>query len=630
MKVAGMVFRNLKVSRGLTSILVVASGALVPAPAMAQDAQRSQGAQEPRRLDARVLSHAAPAFPLIWKPYRPLALPPVDLRNGSLAERIAGGTLRLSAHDFLQLVVENDLDLHAARYDYAIAQVDVLRAESGQAARGTPSSPLPAALFAGAIGAGISSTAALSPGGTGGAAISTQGKIVTIGPRGNFDPTLSLNLSYDRLVSPLNTTKVSGAAAVTVPSTVLQTRFQQELPYGTSYSVSFNLQKQSSTQGGLLFNPALSSFFALQVYQPLLNGFGLALNRRFVTLADNDRKIVVEAFHTTTNNTLSSAANAYWDLIALRETVKVAEESVAAAEQQYNDDRQRVELETMAPLDLLAAESQLAQSRVSLVTARTQLEQQEALIRTLISKTGDPALDAAVIEPTDALPGADAREIPTLAASIARAVADRSSVRQAVLGLQNQRIAEHYTGKNLLPTLSVYAALDAYGLAPGTSPAVRQLFHSAYPEYSLGLTLSVPVFNRSAQADDVRARLEAQQADAALRRTKSQIETQVQSATVSLTQGRAQIAAAQRAAVSSAAAFDGEKAKLEAGISTPYQVTLAQRDYVGAQSAEIQARVNYAKALVAYDLAVGGLLDRYGIAFQDALRGTLLADSRRR
>src|SRR5581483_2030123 len=149
---------------------------------------------------------------------------------------------RLSQREFLQLVVENELDLLVARYDSAIAQVDILRARSGQAARGVPSAPLPAAVFAGAIGAGVSTTVPLSAGGTGGAAISTQGRLVSIGPRGVFDPTVNLNVSFDRLLSPLNTTKVAGVTAVTVPSLVLQTRFQQELPEGTSYSVSVNLQ----------------------------------------------------------------------------------------------------------------------------------------------------------------------------------------------------------------------------------------------------------------------------------------------------------------------------------------------------------------------------------------------------
>src|SRR5580704_10199619 len=362
-------------------------------------------AQAPPPIDLTSLGQGAPALPVIWAPYRPMPLPPVDLHNGSLLEqRIGERRIRLSLHDFLQLVIENDLDLQAARYDVAIAQVDLLRAQSGQAARGTASAPLPDALFAGAIGAGVSSTAGLSSGGTGGAAITTQGKLVAFGPRGNFDPTLSLNLSYDHLVNPLNTARVAGVGAVTVPTTVLLTRFQQELPYGTSYSVSLNLQRQASTQQGLLFNPALTSFFALQVYQPLLNGFGLALTRRFVTLAANNQKIVRLAFESRLTDTLSTAANAYWDLIASRENLQIAEQAVVAAQQQFEGDRRRVSVGTMTPVDLLPAESQVAATRVQLVSAQTQLRQQQLIVKTLMSRTKDAALDAADVEPTDPLP----------------------------------------------------------------------------------------------------------------------------------------------------------------------------------------------------------------------------------
>src|SRR5580704_680359 len=116
-------------------------------------------AQAPPPIDLPSLGQGAPAFPVIWAPYRPSRLPPVDLSNGSLlAQRLGEDRLQLSLQDFLQLVVENDLDLQSARYDVAIAEVDLLRAHSGQAARGTPTAPLPAALFAGAIGAGVSST----------------------------------------------------------------------------------------------------------------------------------------------------------------------------------------------------------------------------------------------------------------------------------------------------------------------------------------------------------------------------------------------------------------------------------------------------------------------------------------
>lgn len=579
--------------------MVAAAMSVAPGPAAAEG---------PDRLDPGGLSRGAPAFPRIWAPYRPITLPDIELHNPpSLRQRIAGGALRLPMRDFLQLVLESNLDLYAAHFDAAIAEVDLLRAESGQAARGAASAPLPGGLFAGAIGAAVSSTAPLSPGGTGGAAISTQGRLVVFGPRGNFDPTVSLNLSYDHLVNPLNTKKVAGLAAVTIPSTVLQTRLQQELPYGTSYSLSFNLQRQSSTQAGLLFNPALTSFFAVQVYQPLLNGFGLALTKRFVTFADNNRKIVREALQTKRNDMLAAAADAYWELIAARERVRVADQARAAAQQQYDESRQRVALGTMTPLELLAAESELASARVQVVTAQTTLEQDEVSIKALISRTSEPALDAAVIEPVEPLPDPDDIEIPSLGSSIASALSHRSAIRLAELSIRNQHIAEQFTRKNLLPTFSVYGAVDLYGLAPTASPVLRQLLRASYPEYSVGFTWSLPLFNRSAQADDVRARLETQQAEADLRRTTTQVTRQVQTATLSLSQGRARVQAAQRAVAASRRAFEGEQDKLRAGISTPYRVTLAQRDLTSAQFAEIQARVNLAKALVAYRLAVGDL-----------------------
>jgi outer membrane protein TolC len=601
--------------RGLVALLIACAGILRSAPARADDRPR---------LDESALRNGNAAFPFVWKPYRPPFLPPVDLRNGAqLVKHLADGKLQLSQRDFLQLVVENDLDLLGARYNFAIAQVDILRARSGQAARGVASAPLPASVFAGAIGAGVSTTVPLSAGGTGGAAISTQGKLVTIGPRGVFDPTLNLNLSYDRLVNPLNTTRVAGVSAVTVPSTVLQTRLQQELPEGTSYSISFNLQRQTSTQAGLLFNPALTSFGALQIYQPLLNGFGLPLTQRFVTLAQNNTKIVTEAFHSMLNDTLSNAANAYWDLVALRENRRAAADAVAAAEQQRDENLERVDLGVMTPLDVLTAESQLAASRVQLVQAQTAVEQQEVVLKTFISKQIEPALDALTIEPTESLPGPTEIEVPSTDVSIATALASRSSIRQAQLSLQNQRIAQEYTRKNLLPVFSVYAAVDMYGLAPGTPPAIRQLVRLAYPEYSVGLTWSLPLFNRAAVADDVRARLESQESEVSLQRTRQQVTMQVQNATTSVAQNRARVSAAGRALVASRTVYEGEQDRLRAGMSTPYRVLLALRDLTAAQSADVQARVNYAKALVAYQVAVGSLLEHNGIDADTAQRGNL-------
>src|SRR5207247_233118 len=191
-------------------------------------------------LDLDFLSQGRPWSPFIWNNFRQAPVPPVDTKNGTkLSSYINQGKLALSLSDFLQLVVENNLAVQAARYNYLIAQVDLLRARSGQAARGVPGAPLPPALFAGAIGAGVGNISNVGNQGTGGTAISASARQVFGGPRGIADPTLSINTSWDRVVDPLNSTRRAGTSTVAINSAVLHTRFQQQLPFGTSYSISF-------------------------------------------------------------------------------------------------------------------------------------------------------------------------------------------------------------------------------------------------------------------------------------------------------------------------------------------------------------------------------------------------------
>jgi len=529
----------------------------------------------------------------------------------------------------MRLVVENGFDLESDRYIYLLAQNDVLRARSGQAARGLPGAPVPAGLFAGAIGAGVGNAAGLSAGGTGATAISAAAKQVTIGPRGNFDPTFLVNVSFDRLVNPLNTERVSGTPTVTIPSMDLQTRFQQELPFGTSYSVSFNMQRQSTTQRFLLFNPAFTSFFSVSVYQPLLNGFGLALNRRFITVTENNRKISREIFSQNLNNSLSNAANLYSDFVAMQELVRVAEQAVAVAQQLYADNQKEFAAGVLARLDVVQAEAQLAANRRDLVAAQTNLQMQEVKLKSLISKNSTPELAEAHIEATDRLPEPGDIQIPPLGEAIAAATRNRSSIREAQLEIENQRIAAVFTRNNLLPTFSVFAQFNSYALAGGTSPMFRQMAQWQYPEYAVGFSLSFSVRNRAAQADDLRARLEFQQAESSLQQVRSQVELAVRSAAIGLMQHRAQVEAAQRAVEASQQALQGEQLRLVNGISTPYRVILAQRDLVTARSAQTQAQVNYAKALIALELATGTLLERNGISFDDAFRGDLWKGSRK-
>ena len=574
--------------------------------------------------DLELLSRGKPVFPRLWNAYRPIPLPPIDRSNGPKVSRyIKEGKLAPSLSEFMQLVVENNLTLQAARYNYLIAQVDLLRARSGQAARGVPTSPLPAAMFAGAIGAGVGNISNVGNQGTGGTTITAQARQVFGGPRGIADPTLSINTSWDHVVAPLNSTRVSGVSTVATNSAVLQTRFQQQLPFGTSYSVSYNMQRQMTTQARILYNPAYTSWFSLDFYQPLMNGSGRAITKRFQSVAENNRRSLYLAFIGDLTAALQGAAGTYIDFLASRERQRVAERALALAETIHRSTQQRIEVGTMAPSDLITAELQVATARRDLIIAQTNTQLLEVRLKSLITKAIGPDTANIPFEPTDEL--ADIQETPTdpVDVLVQRRPPNNPGVRRAQITLENDRIAEAYTRSALRPTFSVFGQVNAHSLGAGANSMFRQMLRYAYPEYGVVFQLSFSVKNRAAQADNLRARLEVQRQEVVVQQTLANVANNIRTAVANLTQMGPQVEAAHRAVVTSQEIADAEQVRWNLGFSTLDNVYQRQLDLVRAHAAETQARANYAKAVMAHEQATGQLQENHGIVFEDALRGTL-------
>jgi len=561
-------------------------------------------------------------FPRVWRAYGPARVPPPKLGNGAeLRRMVHDGKLELSVKELLNLVVENNLDIAAGRYIVPIAETDILRAKSGQAARGVPAVALPSELFATAIGAGIGGASAVSGGGTGPAAISASARQIVIGPRGVFDPDFQLNLSFDRTSSPLNTVHVAGVPTVTTPSGVMQTRYEQSFPSGTSFSVTFNAQRQSSTQQFLLFNPAYTARLSVAVNQEVLNGFGFAVNRRFLNIAQNDLTISRELFRQTVSTAVMNALNAYWDLVAARENVRVLEEALAANRKLYEDNRKQYEMGLMAMLDVVQAESEVASARRDLIVARTDAQLKELQLKNLVCKdlAGVANVEAVAVDP---LPEPRDGDLPALQEALKTALRNRSELRQAEGDVANRELTLRYTRNNLKPVVGVFAYYASSALVSSVGPSFQQVWQQVpYPEYAAGFSVTIPILNRSAQADDARAQIELRQAQLSLRRSQNQAELDVRSAVIGLVQARAQCESTLRAVQSSGAVRDAEQKKLMLGVSTPYRVIQTQRDFVSAQFQEVQARVNYAKAKVQLDRMMGMTLQQNNLSLDEVLRG---------
>jgi outer membrane protein len=210
------------------------------------------------------------SFPSIFKPYQPRRIPPAAFGSSDRAPlAIEGGKLRLSLAQLVAAVVENNLTIASARYFPSIAQTDLLRARSGASPRGVDASVIPSSVFSGAEGGSILGTA----GGGGPAGSSNPGGItgsagrVSVRPSGLFDPTVILNVSKDRTASPLNSLVVAGVSSVTTSTVAFSATYVEAFSTGTSFTVSYGLQRQGSTQLHLLFDPAITPGFTMTVSQ---------------------------------------------------------------------------------------------------------------------------------------------------------------------------------------------------------------------------------------------------------------------------------------------------------------------------------------------------------------------------
>ena len=575
-------------------------------------------------------------FPHVLKAYRSQTIPRPDLSNTpAISQMVRDGRLRLSVKQLVTAVMENNLDIAAARYNRYFSQTDVLRAKAGGAPRGSQGVSIPSGLFAGAIGAGLGATNAFV--GAGGSAITGNARAVTLSPRGNYDPSITLNFSIDHAGSPLNSLRVAGEPSVTTSTTSFQTRYEQAFISGTSFSFQFNTDREGSDQRFLRFNPSIAPTFSFIFTQQLLSGFSLPVNRRFLTVANNGRQIAREVYRQQVITTLVQAQNSYWDLAAFRETVRAAEQALQVAQQLYENNKKQAEVGTLARLDVVSAESEVASRQRDLIVAQTNLQQAEVQIKNQLSKQMDSSLAAAPVETTDPLPDPQDSDIPNLEEALASAQRNRPEILQAEGNVLNQEVAVRFSRDSLRPTLTLfgqYRSSALYGdqflsnptdialavVRGGFAQALSQLFHFRFPEYAIGLSLTIPIKNRSAQADNVRARLEQRQTETSLQSTRNQITLEVRNAVIGLVQAKAQVEAARQVVEFERQTVDAEQKKLAAGVSTPYNVILVQRDLLSAELAEVQARATYAKARVEMDRSTGTTLERNQIDPQEVPR----------
>jgi len=638
----------MKLRRTRWFALILALGSLLMAQSMLDQATRTT---EPPTMEFGNTRW----FPNFWGPY---TTPYVPLPRMSNSERLhsltSDGKLRLSVDDAISLALENNLDISVARYNLGYAQTDLLRAKSGGATRGVPGAFSSSALFAGALGGGISSISSSSTSST--STVAASGGATNVGVIGCCDPVAGVQFGWDRRTSPLNYVLVSGIPVVTTQTSNAVAYYGQGFLTGTSYGVAINGYRQSTTSLNTLFNPVVPTGLTLGFDQQLLNGFGYRANAKFIRIAQNDVKLSNSVFRQQVITTVAQVLNLYWDYLSYKENVRVARQALTFSEKLLSDNKRQVEVGTLAPIEVVRAESEVASDQQNLIVAQTSLQQQAELIKTALARKVDSDLINAQIDAVDTLPEPAPDDIPTLDQALKEALQNRPEVEQANLNVNYESIVIKANRNALLPTLTLFGTYAPTGLSGlsstlGACPAgytasgdqclgssgsiarptivstqgfwqsMSQVFHGNYPDYSFGFTLQFPIRNRSAQADAARAMLEQRQLEEQLQRQKNQVEQDVRSAEIGVIQAKAQIQAAVKAVLLAQRTLDAEQKKFQLGESTVFLVIQAQRDLATAEGNEVKARSTYAKALTQFRQATATILADYHIEMNDALQG---------
>jgi outer membrane protein TolC len=371
-----------------------------------------------------------------------------------------------------------------------------------------------------------------------------------------------------------------------------------------------------------LYNPSYTPLWSAQFTQPLLRNFATDSNRQQLQVSRLNRDISDVQLKSTITNTVSNVRNAYWDYVFAVQSVDVAKQSLDLANKQVEDNQTRVQVGTMAPIDVVQAQAQSASALQNLVVAQAQMRTSElALKRLIVSGTEDPNWNA-TIDPVDR---PDFRpEAIDLDAAIRRALSQRTDLAIAQKEVQQNDVTLKYLSDQTRPQADLVANYGLSGIGgtqliranngvgttsnpvTGTVPgnyfdSLSSLFGASYPRWTVQLNFSYPLGLSTQQASVARARVQLNQVQAQLKQIELQVATEVTNQAITIRSNAERVQAAQSARELAQKQLDAENSKFAVGMSTNYFVITAQNQLATAQNNELQAILNYRKSLVDFD-----------------------------
>ena len=444
-----------------------------------------------------------------------------------------------------------------------------------------------------------------------------------------YQPTLATTFTNSSRTNP-SSSQLDGGQAVVQDSQIVDTSISQAVPWGGgSFQVGWNNNRNESNSFFSSFNPSYRSTFQTSYTQPLLRGFRIDSTRQQLQVTAIDRELSDVDLRATITNTLADVRSTYWDFVFATQSLQVQQQSLALAEQLIRDNEARVEIGTMAPIDIVQSQSEAAARRQALAQAEQTLQTAQLALKSLIVGSIEDDAWQAGLNPSDR-PTYDPRPID-IETALRTALDQRPDLVRSRRQLDIDDINVRALRNETLPALDLVASYQLQGqggtqtlrsglggsvttIVPGGfGDALDQLGSANFPVWSVQLQLSYPIGRSATDAQYARARLEVQQTQARLRQVELQVATEVTSAAVQIESIVKRIDASRAARELAEQQLEAEESKFEVGMSTNYFVLQAQRDLTNAQNSELQALLDYRKALVEFDRVQGTTLSRAGI-----------------
>jgi outer membrane protein TolC len=611
-------------------------------PSIAQQAQQAQqvtpvGQQTPFHVE---MPHSHNPF----APYMPSTVPPINLTNSPHLQSLEhDGKLYLSLHDAIALALENNLDIAYFRYNLPIAQADLLRTRAGGAANGVNTAIAQgtqggfSSSAAGGGGSGASSGATAA--GAGGLVTSTLGNGASIP---SFDPHLNVQGFVDHTTLVQVNTVQYGVPILRQNTIQVQSSYSQAFSLGTNFTITDYGLRQTTNSRFNILSPQLTTNFNLVIAQPLLQGFGLATNQRFMHIAKKNLQLTDLGFRAQVIATITQVENIYWDLVSAYKDAQVKERSLAYANETLSDDQKQLQLQAIPAMQVMKDQAAVATAEGDLTVARATLKLNELLIKNALTKTiDDPALADMPVVPLDLTGSSDANAGKPIEQLITEAEKNRPDVAEDQIAMQIAQNNLKTIKNELLPRLSLYGQFVGAGFGGQISPycalgfecnttlpkdfagTFTNTFNYSSPEYQVGFSLDVTLRNRVAKADQFRAVLDYRQKELTFEQQKKSILLDVRNSQYALQQAEARVVAAQKARDLAQKTFDISKQEQKLGAMSAYDVLTSEQALAVAESALAVAQSAFEKAKVDIDRATGSTLDRMGVSIDDAKSGVV-------